>query len=120
MNRADVSAQETIAPSTDADKGKHLSPDEFKDAMYGSPGFELKKELQAGEVPSDQKDRWVYRLSAVGELDGVEVMQNCYLIAAPDGEQVVVTFTMTPKQAEKLGARDLSFVGSLEVPAAKK
>ena len=120
MDRGDFIAQATITPWTAADKGKHLSPDEFKTAMYESAGFELTKELQAGEVPSDQKDRWVYRLSALAELDGVEVMQNCYLIAAPNGEQVVVTFTMTPKQAEKLGARDLSFVGSMEVPAAKK
>ena len=120
MDRGDFIAQATITPWTAAEKGKHLSPDEFKTAMYESAGFELTKELQAGEVPSDQKDRWVYRLSALAELDGVEVMQNCYLIAAANGEQVVVTFTMTPKQAEKLGARDLSFVGSMEVPAAKK
>ncbi len=120
MDRGDFIAQATITPWTAADKGKHLSEDDFKAAMYESPGFELTKELQAGEVPSEQKERWVYRLSALGELDGVEVMQNCYLIAAPNGEQVVVTFTMTPKQADKLGARDLSFVGSLEVPAAKK
>src|SRR5262249_8678882 len=120
MDRGDFIAQATITPWSAAEKGQHLSPDAFKEAMYGAPGFELTKELQADEVPTDQKDRWVYRLSAAGELDGVEVLQNFYLIAAPGGEQVVVTFTMTPKQAEKLGTRDLSFVGSLEVPAAKK
>ena len=120
MDRGDFVAQATITPWTAAEKGQHLSPDAFKEAMYGSPGFELTKELQADEVPSEQKGRWVYRLSALGELDGVEVLQNCYLIAAPGGEQVVVTFTLTPKQADKLGARDLSFVGGLEVPAAKK
>ena len=120
MDHGDFIAQATITPWTAADKGKHLSEDDFKAAMYESPGFELKKELQAGEVPSEQKERWVYRLSALGELEGVEVMQNCYLLAGPNGEQVVVTFTMTPKQADKLGASDLSFVGNLDVPAAKK
>ena len=120
MERGDFICQVTISPWPAAEKGQHLSVDEFKTAMYESTGFELKKELQAGEVPSDEKGRWVYRLSTLGELDGVEVMQNFYLIAAPNGEQVVVSFTMTPKQADKLGARDLSFVGSLEVPAAKK
>jgi hypothetical protein len=120
MDRGDFVAQVTITPWSAAEKGKHLSPDEFKEAMYGAPGFEMKKELQAGEVPSDQKDRWVYRLSALGEMDGIEVMQNYYLIAGPNGEQVVVSFTLTPKQADKIGARDLSFVASMEVPAAKK
>jgi hypothetical protein len=120
MDRGEFVAQATISPWTSAERGKHLSGDEFRDAIYGAPGFELKKELQAGEVPSDSKERWVYRLSALGEMDGVEVMQNCFLIAGPNGEQVVVTFTLTPKQVEKLGARDLTFIASLEVPAAKK
>ncbi len=45
------------------------------------------------------------------------VLQNFYVVAAPSGEQVVLVFTMTPKQVDKLGARDLSLVGSLDVPA---
>jgi hypothetical protein len=53
-------------------------------------------------------------------MDGLAVVQNFYLVAAPGGEQVVLAFTMTPKQADKLGARDLSLVGSLDVPAAAK
>jgi hypothetical protein len=48
----------------------------------------------------------------------VAVLQNFYLVAAPTGEQVVLTFTLTAKQADKLGARDLSLAGSIEVPAA--
>jgi len=48
------------------------------------------------------------------------VLQNFYLIAGPGGEQVVVVFTMTPKQADKFGVRDLALVGAIEVPAAKK
>jgi hypothetical protein len=39
------------------------------------------------------------------------------LLAGKKGEQLVVAFTMTPKQAEKLGTRDLSLIGSIDVPA---
>ena len=70
-----------------------------------------------GVVPSE--GRWVYRYSVTGELNGVAVMQNFYLVAAPGGEQVVLAFTLSPKNAEKLGARDLSIAASLEVPAGK-
>jgi hypothetical protein len=56
----------------------------------------------------------------LGQLDGVPVMQNFYLVPGPDGEQVVVAFTLSPKQADKLGARDISLVTSMEVPAPKK
>lgn len=119
MERGDFVAQATITPWTQAGKGKHLSPEEFKTAMSDTPGWELEKELQAGVV-TEAEGRWVYRISALGQLDGVPVMQNFYLIAGPDGEQVVVAFSLNPKQADKLGARDLSFVGSLDVPAGKK
>ena len=54
-----------------------------------------------------------------GKLEGANVVQNFYLIASPNGEQVVLVFTMTPKQADKIGARDLSVIGGLEIPAGK-
>jgi hypothetical protein len=62
----------------------------------------------------------VYRLSVLGKMEGIEVLQNFYLVAAPSGQQLVLAFTLTRKQAEKLGARDLSLVGSIEMPAGEK
>jgi hypothetical protein len=50
-------------------------------------------------------------------MDGSEVVQHFFLIAAATGEQAVVTFSMTPRLVEKLGARDLNLVGGLLVPA---
>jgi len=120
MDHGDFVAQVTITPWTKAGKGQHLSADDFKEAMNDTPVWEVEKELQAGEVPTDVKGRWVYRLSELGTLDGVAVLQNFYIIADPDGNQVVVAFTMTPKQADKLGARDLSLVGSMDVPGGLK
>ena len=63
--------------------------------------------------------RWVYRISSLGTMDGVQVLQNFYLVAAPSGEQVVLAFTMTPKHAERLGTRDLSIAASLDFPSSK-
>lgn len=118
VDRGDFIAQVTVTPWTAAEKGKHLSPEEFKTAMNNTSGWKPEQELQASEVPSGDQ-RWIYRLSVQGQLEGLAVLQNFYLVAAPTGEQVVVTFTLTPKQADKLGARDLSFVASMEVPAGK-
>jgi hypothetical protein len=120
MDRGDFVAQVTISPWTPAPKGKsHLSPDEFKQAMNDTPGWQPENEVQAGEVPTE-KGRWVYRLSEQGHLDGLDVVQNFYVVAHEDGRQVVFAFTMTPKQAERIGTRDLSLVGSLDFPPAKK
>jgi hypothetical protein len=118
MERGEFVAQLTVTPWTKAKKGEHLKPEAFKAAMNSASGWRPERELQASEVPSGDR-RWIYRLSAQGQLDGVEVLQNFYLVAGPDGEQVVLTFTMAPKQADKLGARDLSVAASVEVPAAE-
>ncbi len=120
MDRGDFVAQVTITPWTSADKGKHMTPEEFKTKVNDTAGWQAQQELQAGEVPSQGDGRWVYRLSEAGQMDGLAVVQNFYLVAAPGGEQMVLAFTMTPKQADKLGARDLSLVGSLDVPAAAR
>jgi len=120
MDRGDFVAQVTISPWTPAPKGKaHLSAEEFKQAMNDTSGWQPDGEIQAGDVPTE-KGRWVYRLSESGRLDGLEVVQNFYVVAHEDGRQVVLAFTMTPKQAERIGTRDLSLVGSLDFLPAKK
>jgi len=115
MERGDFIAQVTMTPWTAAEKGKHLSAEEFKDAMTRTPGWEPENELQAGEVPTDD-NRWIYRVSAQGKMDDETVVQNFFLVAGPNGDQVVLAFTMTPKQADRLGTRDLSLAGSIGFP----
>jgi hypothetical protein len=56
----------------------------------------------------------------MGQLDGIKVLQNFYLVAGPNGDQVVLAFTLTPSQAEKLGARDLSMAGSIDFPTQRR
>jgi hypothetical protein len=123
MDRGDFVAQVTLTPWKKADKGKHDTPEEFKHNMNSMAGWEAEKELQAGEV-SSENGRWVYRYSTSGQMaaqmGSIAAVQNCYLVATPEGEQMIVVFTMTPKQVDKLGARDLSLVGSLEIPASTK
>jgi hypothetical protein len=115
MDRGDFVAQVTLTPWTKAEKGKHLSPEDFRQAMADTPGWEPEDELQAEEVPAEG-GHWVYRISALGELDGTKVMQNFYLVAGPDGQQLVLAFTFPPKQADRLGTRDLSMAASIAFP----
>jgi hypothetical protein len=116
MEQGDFVAQVTITPWTKAEKGKHLSAEEFTQAMAETPGWQPEQELQAGEVPAEG-GRWIYRISAAGKLDGNSVNQNFYLVAGPSGEQVVLMFTMTQKQTDRLAARDLAMAANLEFPA---
>jgi hypothetical protein len=113
LDRGEFVCQVTVTPWAKAAPGEHLSAGAFQKAMNEMPGWKPAEVLQAGEVPSP--GRWVYRLSALGEMDGLKVMQNFYLVAGPGGEQVVLAFTMGQAQAEKLGTRDLALVGGLEI-----
>jgi hypothetical protein len=119
MERGEFVAQVTLTPWTKAEKGKHLSPEDFLQAMAETPGWEPEDELQAGEVPVEG-GCWVYRISALGDLDGTKVMQNFYLVAGPEGQQLVLAFTLPPKQADRLGTRDLSMAASIEFPGMKQ
>ncbi len=119
MDRGDFVAQVTLTPWKKAEKGQHLGAEEFKQAMNDMGGWKPEKELQAGEVNAEN-GRWVYRYSTAGQMDSGPAVQNCYLIATPEGEQMIVVFTMTPKQVDKLAARDLSLIGGLEIPASTK
>ena len=119
LDRGDFVAQVTITPWSQARPGEHLSGEAFQQQMAKVPGWEQTDVLQVGEVPSDG-GRWIYRLSALGQLEGVKVLQNFYLVAGPGGEQVVLAFTMTQTQAEKLAARDLALAGSIDFPANSK
>jgi hypothetical protein len=117
LDHGDFIAQVTIMPWKAAKQGEHTSAEDFKKAMTESAGWAVEKELQAGEVPTE--GRWMYRLSQMGHLEGVEVLQNFFLIAAPTGEQVILTFTLSPKSADKFGARDVGLATSCDVPAKK-
>lgn len=115
LDRGDWVAQATITAWTKAEAGKHLSADEFKESIADTPGWEPEEIRDDGEVRSP-KGNWVYRVSALGEMDGLKVLQNFYLVAGPEGDQVVVTVTMREAQAQKLGNSDSKLVDGLDFP----
>ena len=119
VERGEFLAQATVTPWTKAAKGKADDPEEFKKAMNNTSGWRPEREIQAGKVDAPA-GKSIYRFSVLGQLDGVEVMQNFFLVSNDQGEQVVLTVTTSPKNAEKLGAKDLSLAGSLEVPAPRE
>ncbi len=116
MDRGDFISQCVVTPWDKAPKGKHMAPEDFRAAMNKTPGWRQEKELLADEIPGTE-GRYIYRIAAQGKMDGADVVQHFYMVAATTGEQVVVTFTMTPRLVEKLGARDLNLIGGLLVPA---
>jgi hypothetical protein len=119
MDRGDFVAQASIAPWKKAEPGKHLSADEVKAIVANSPGWAQDTLIKAEEVklPTGQ---WAYLVAGEGDLDGVRAVQYFYLIAGPEGDQAMLTFTMTPAQTQKLGSRDLELVRGFLLPGARR
>jgi hypothetical protein len=117
LDRGDFIAQATITQWQSAGAGKHMSPAEFEKLAADGTGWKGEEVLERGEVPTDT-GRWIYHTTARGELEGSKVVQNFYVVADANGDQVIVTFTMRPAAAPRLGTRDLAIVNAID--AVKK
>jgi hypothetical protein len=116
LDRGDFVAQATVTSWTKAEPGKHADVKEFRDQMLSSPGWQPEEVVQEEELPKLPNGRFVYRLVARGDMDGVKVIQSFFLVAGAKGDQAVVVFTLKQTQAAKLGARDLILVDGLDFP----
>jgi len=80
LDRGDFVAQVTITPWSRSRPGEHLSADAFREAMAkvpaGNKGRPARRRGPFGARPV------IYRISAMGQLDGIKVLQNFYLVAA--------------------------------------
>ncbi len=113
LERGAFVAQATIAAWPKAKAGEHTSPEEFQTAMQEMPGWEP-GESDKGEILKSENGNYIYRLSATGKLYDLNTLQYFYLVAGPQGDQVVVSFTMPPAEAQKLGAKDYDLVRSIQ------
>jgi hypothetical protein len=114
IDRGEFVAQATITPWERAEAGKHTDGKAFREAMVAAPGWTFEELLQEGEIPDQHSGRWIYRVAARGQMDGIAVLQLFYLVAGPKGDQVVVAITFKPAQANKLGIRDAQLLDGLE------
>ena len=82
-----------------------------------SPGWALEKETERKTLESSTKEQQaVHRVIASGELDGVRTVQYFYLVVGPDGQQLIVTFSVVPQHTTRLGARDMELIREIMFP----
>jgi hypothetical protein len=117
VDRGDFVAQLTLTPWKKAEPGKHIAEDEFKEALSKTFGWEPEDQPDKGkQVPDPRPGYWIYQIGAAGTLNGTKAVQYFYMVAGPQGDQVLLTFTMSPAQASKLNTRDLPLVRGLSFP----
>jgi hypothetical protein len=115
LEKGELIAQLNVTPHTQSRPGEHISAEEFQRRVHDLPDFKVGQVLQAGEVPAEP-GYWVYRLSVAGQSKELDVIQNHYVVVGPKGGQVFLTFTTELSLVERLGAKDLSIVGTVSFP----
>lgn len=114
MDRGDFIAQATVTVWKKIDPAKVMTLDTFAEEMSKTPGWQAKNEIERKELDNLPKGHHkAYRVAASGELDGVATIQYFYLIVGTAGEQTIVTFSVEPKHAQRLGARDVEMIREL-------
>ena len=120
MERGSLLAQVNVSPIPAAAAGSHTSEEQFQTDIRQSLGKRLKSITKAEPLKARNANdrRFLFRVTADGEADGVPMTWFYHLCAAPNGQQVSFVFAVETKNLEKFNNRDLSLVRLLEfIPA---
>jgi hypothetical protein len=115
LEHGDFVAQATLTHWQNAGAGRHMNPEDFERLTAEGTGWKLDQILDRQEIPTNS-DRWAYRIAARGTLEGSAVIQHFYVVAAANGDQMILTFTMKPASVGLLGNRDLALVNAIAFP----
>ncbi len=113
LDRGEVVAQCNLAIGPQAGKGRHQDLVQLRDDLRRALGRRFGQFLGAGEVDGDPAGGFRYKLAAQGREGDLGVLWYYYLVASPEGDQLLVTFTLADSQAKAFGDQDLQLIGSL-------
>ena len=114
MEGPKVVAQCNLMVEQPAGPGKHLDPKVFREeatrALGGRSSVEF---LGMGEIPGDPADGYRYKVAVQRLEGGLPVVRYYYLIAAPTGEQLVVSYILAAQDVPSFGEEDVAMMKSL-------
>jgi hypothetical protein len=122
IENGQVIAQCNLAHGPSAGKGRHQDLNQFRDDIRGSLKQKFIQFLGAGEVDGNPAGGFRYKVGVQGREGDLGVLWDYYLIANPEGDQLLATFTLAAQNAKDFGDQDLEMIGSLEwtTPAKAK
>ena len=122
IDNGQVVAQCNLASGPSAGKGRHQDLNQFRDDIRGSLKEKFIQFLGAGEVDGNPAGGFRYKVGVQGREGDLGVLWDYYLIASPEGDQLLATFTLAAQNVKDFGDQDLEMIGSLEwtTPAKAK
>ena len=100
-----VVAQCNLTAGPAAGKGRHQDLTQFRDDIRRSLKQRFVQFLGAGEVEGDPAGGFRYKVGVQGREGELGVLWYYYLIASPEGDQVLATFTLAEEDAEPSATR---------------
>lgn len=116
LDRGSLLAQCNVAPIKPAKAGEHMGEKQFQQEVQKAIGKDFRRIVQAEVIPSND-DRYIYRVTAVGETDQpldngeskkIPLQWIYYLIASPTGQQIVLVMTLEPESEKRFENQDIS------------
>ena len=85
-----------------AGKGRHQDPVQFRDDIRRGLKQRFVQYVGAGEVEGDPAGGFRYKVGVQGREGDLGVIWYYYLIASPDGDQLLATFTLAQDHLKSL------------------
>jgi hypothetical protein len=121
MEHGQVVAQCNLAAGPRVAKGRHQDPNQFRDDVRRALKQRFGQFLGAGEIDGDADGGFRYKVGARGREGNLGIVWYYYLIASPEGEQLLATFTLAADHMQAFGDQDVQMIGTLrwtgDVPA---
>jgi hypothetical protein len=112
LDHGEVVAQCNLNVGPKVSPGKHQHPDQFRDDVRRALGARFDQFVGVGEVDGDPAGGFRYKVAAQGRQGDVGILWDYYLLASPDGDQLLATFTHAAAQQSAFANQDVRLVTS--------
>ena len=113
LDHGEVVAQCHLSAGPNAGRGRHQDLAQFRADIRAALGRRFGEVIASGEVEGDPAGGYRYRVTVRGREGDVAILWDYYLVASPEGDQLLATFTRPLAQAKAFGDQDLQLIGSL-------
>lgn len=114
LEKGSLIAQCNVTRIAAAPAGEHTPEKEFQNDIRRALGDRLKSITRAEEIQVAGDPRFLYRVTAVGQSNGIDMHWFYYLCAAPSGRQASFVFAVETKLLDRLAGRDLAIVADMQ------
>jgi hypothetical protein len=113
LDHGEVAAQCNLNVGPKVPRGKHQDPEQFRDDVRRALAERFGQFVGVGEVEGDPAGGFRYKVAVQGRQGDVGILWDYYLIASPEGDQLLATFTHAAAQHAAFGDQDLRLISSL-------